>query len=128
MSNFVINLGILIVLITLYIVLIKATIKQIKRRREAALNSILETPHVINLSIEVIGNMVYFFDKETNEFLAQGTNNNEIFQHLAIEYKARFGNQPIRVNITNDEISKLQTIDGFFDQELDIEFFKKKEK
>ena len=63
----------------------------------------------VELTVEVHGNMAYFFNKETKEFIAQGTSANELIDHIK---DRKFTD--VKFLIDNAELAKANWLNDIF--------------
>lgn len=66
-------------------------------------------PRDVELTIEVHGDVAYFFNKNTNEFIAQGTNAIELVDHIK---DRKFTD--VKFLIDNTELAKVSWLDEVF--------------
>ena len=79
------------------------------KQAEIAKQQALEQTKDVELTIEVHGDVAYFFNKNTNEFIAQGTNADELISHIV---DRKFSN--VKFLIDNAELSRVSWLDDVF--------------
>lgn len=94
-----------VVRVILAVIAIGKEVKQAEIAKEQALAQTKD----VELTIEVHGNVAYFFNKNTNEFIAQGTNADELISHIV---DRKFSN--VKFLIDNAELSKVSWLDDVF--------------
>ncbi len=94
-----------IVRVVIAVVAISKEVKQAEIAKEQAL---VQTNDV-ELRIEVHGNVAYFFNKNTNEFIAQGSTADELIDHIT---GRKFTN--IKFLVDNNELSKVEWLEEVF--------------
>ena len=111
MNNMDQLIGLLLELAVVYFVVqvIFAYIAIGKQAKQAELAKQEQAQKDVELTIEVHGNTAYFFNKETNEFIAQGTNADELISHIV---DRKFSN--VKFLVDNKELAKVAWLDDVF--------------